>query len=137
MTLISVPLPVDAPPPYRSPHLSILGPLCYKTKYCRHMLENGSCPFGAYCSFAHTRAELRTIQQNESEGLLSMDNVRNLQNNQIIPPPEYHVASPPLSYESSSDTYSESYYDYFPPYPFCKCPQCTSLYMRDAEVQTA
>jgi hypothetical protein len=35
----------------------------YKTELCRSTEETGECPYGTKCQFAHTLAELRTIDR--------------------------------------------------------------------------
>jgi len=35
----------------------------YKTELCRTFEENGNCPYGSKCQFAHGRAELRTVSR--------------------------------------------------------------------------
>jgi len=131
--------------------------VCYKTKFCRHILD-GCCPFGLYCSFAHTKAELRTIVQNQQEGINTIDKVREIQNAivealRFRTPPTYNdglanACTPPVSINDSTGganvtafmplppcaPYEEQGFYYPPyqtysfPYESCPCSACAALY---------
>ena len=43
----------------------------FKTKLCRHYMESGVCPFQSRCVFSHGQVELRTSDENRTNGIVS------------------------------------------------------------------
>ncbi|ORC84644.1 Zinc finger protein CTH1, partial [Trypanosoma theileri] len=48
----------------------------YKTKFCRHFIETGVCPYESRCMFAHGEMELRTAEMNMRDGLFTEEAIR-------------------------------------------------------------
>lgn len=45
----------------------------YKTQLCANFTERGTCSYRGRCMFAHGMKELRTIEQNRAEGLITFE----------------------------------------------------------------
>jgi hypothetical protein len=53
----------------------------FKTKMCQNYEKHGSCPYEARCMFAHGDADLRTAEQNVTDGLTTEEAIRYFQRN--------------------------------------------------------
>jgi len=85
----------------------------YKTKMCRNYIKFGSCPYEHRCMFAHGEEELRSEQQNESEGILSEEDLRRKQ----------RAACPRGIHATKSPRVMHNAYSQYP----CTCPECAPM----------
>lgn len=51
----------------------------YKTKYCKNFVQYQHCPYEERCMFAHGEEELRTVEDNVRDGLVTEEAIKTFQ----------------------------------------------------------
>jgi len=51
----------------------------FKCKMCRNYVVNGACPYESRCMFAHGEHELRTMEMNLKDGLITEEAIKSYQ----------------------------------------------------------
>jgi len=101
----------------------------YKTKMCRNYVITGMCPYEIRCMFAHGEHELRTMEMNLKDGLVTEEAIKQFNRSQkfstattvpLSPPAPTKKINSPSKYLHNpySATCVYTYvYDGFPPPP--------------------
>ena len=77
----------------------------YKTKMCRNYLVSGECPYEFRCMFAHGDHELRTMEMNLKDGLITEEAIKLF--NRSLKSTSY-VSTPPSMSPSKSQFYAST-----------------------------
>jgi len=114
---------IDSAAQDRQVHASL-----YKTKACRKFMANGVCPYESRCMFAHSEKELRTVEMNEKDGLITEEAVKKFIQSLKKSAPTQLLMSNPLSI-SPSVTVQAAQGRRFVHSPYS--PSCSYAYVED------